>query len=81
MKQNQAQKGMVDEIIRCREYIENALAYSGDTHNFDDVMLGILLGNFQFWPTDNSCMVTEIINYPRKKVFHVFLAGGSTKNW
>jgi|TARA_B100000497_G_C7403238_1_gene255252 hypothetical protein len=77
MKQNQVQKGMVDEIIRCREYIENALAYSGDTHNFDDVMLGILLGNFQFWPTDNSCMVTEIINYPRKKVFHVFLAGGS----
>jgi hypothetical protein len=30
----------------------------------------------QFWPAEDACAVTEIIVYPRKKAFHVFLAGG-----
>jgi hypothetical protein len=77
VKKAEYSNGMVDEIYRCKHYIEDALAYSGDTHNFDDVVLGILTGHFQFWPTEDSCMVTEIVVYPRKKVFHVFLAGGS----
>ena len=30
----------------------------------------------QFWPADNSCLVTEIVVYPQKKVLNVFLGGG-----
>jgi hypothetical protein len=67
---------MFDEIVRCRPWIEAALARSGGTHHFDDIVRGIYAGHFQFWPAENGCAVTEIITYPRKKVFHVFLAGG-----
>jgi hypothetical protein len=30
----------------------------------------------QFWPGVNTAIVTEIVNYPQKKIIHVFLAAG-----
>lgn len=65
-----------DEIERCRPWIEAALEYSGGTHLFEDVVKGIKTGYMQFWPAPDGCAVTEIITFPRKKVFHIFLAGG-----
>lgn len=63
-------------IDQCRVWIEDALEYSGGTHTFDDVKQGILESRFQLWPADRGCAVTEIVIYPKKKVLHVFLAGG-----
>ena len=59
-----------------RHHIEAALEYSGGTHVFDDVQQAILEGRMQIWPGKRSVAVTEIIEYARKKVLHVFLAGG-----
>ena len=59
-----------------RKHIEAALEYSGGTHNFDDVKQAIIEGRMQLWPAPNSAAVTEIVEYARKKVLHVFLAGG-----
>ena len=64
------------ELDRCREWIEAALAYSGGTHEYEDIVEGIHALRYQFWPAEKGCAVTEVIEYPRKKVFHVFLAGG-----
>ena len=66
----------VNELERCRPWIEAALEYSGGTHSFKDVAKGILEGNMQLWPTPRGCIVTEIVVYPRKKVLNVFLGGG-----
>lgn len=59
-----------------RKHIEAALGYSGGTHEYEDVEKAILEGRMQIWPAPKSCAVTEIIQYDRKKVLHVFLAGG-----
>lgn len=64
------------ELLRCRPWIEDALAYSGGTHTFEDVVAGIAESRMQFWPAPRGCAVTEIVVYPRKRVLHVFLAGG-----
>jgi hypothetical protein len=64
------------ELERCRPWIEAALEYSGGTHTFDDVVDGITSGRMQLWPAPRGCATTEIVLYPRKKVLHVFLAGG-----
>ena len=64
------------ELERCREWIEAALAYSGGTHDFEDVCQAIVEGKMQLWAGDKACAVTEIIVYPSKKVLHVILAGG-----
>jgi hypothetical protein len=65
------------ELNRCRKWIEDALEYSGGTHDFDDIYQGVMRGLFQFWPREDACAVTEILNYPKKKVLHIFLAGGN----
>ena len=64
------------ELERCREWIESALEYGGGTHLFEDIVEAIAEGRMQLWPAKDSCLVTEITLFPRKKVLHVFLGGG-----
>jgi hypothetical protein len=64
------------ELDRCRVWIEAALEYSGGTHIYEDIVTAVVEGKMQLWPAKKSCWVTEITVYPRKKVLHVFLAGG-----
>ena len=66
----------VNELERCRPWIEAALEYSGGTHEFEDVAKGIIEGRMQLWPSPRGCIVTEIVVYPKKKVLNVFLGGG-----
>jgi len=65
------------ELERCRPWIEAALDRGGNTHLFEDIVDAVKMGTMQFWPAEDACAVTEIIVYPRKKAFHVFLAGGN----
>jgi len=67
---------LLTELDRCRPWIEAALTHSGGTHEWDDIVAGIRDGNLQFWPAPDACVVTEVLDYPRKRVLHVFLAGG-----
>lgn len=67
---------LVDELYRCRPWIEAALERADGTHTLNDVIENIFKGSMQFWPAPKGCAITEIIQYPRKKVLHVFLAGG-----
>lgn len=65
------------ELATARPHIEAALGYSGGTHTYEDVVEMIGAGRLQFWPGPNSAVVTEIIEYPRHKTLHFFLAGGN----
>ena len=64
------------EVERCRGWIEAAIENGGDTHNFKDIVDGIISGTMQFWPSANAAAITEIVKYPNKRVLHIFLAGG-----
>ena len=66
----------IDELARCRPWIEAALEYSGGTHDFIDVAEGLHKGTMQLWPAPKGCIVTEIVVYPKKKLLNVFLGGG-----
>lgn len=67
------------EFRRLQSHIEAALEYSQGTHTADDVLEQISTGELQLWPGQNSVVVTQIITFPRKKVLHIFLAGGNQK--
>lgn len=64
-------------IEKCRKWIEDALEYNGGFYDFDDVAKGITSGQFQLWPADDACLVTELLQFPRKRAVNVFLAGGN----
>lgn len=56
--------------------LEIALAHGGDTHSVEDVLDQIERGAAQVWIRDGSLIVTEIHDYPQKKVLHFWLATG-----
>jgi len=66
---------MID-LEEYRPQIESALAYSGGTHLFEDVVQGVVNGWMQAWVNNDSIAITEVITFPRKKTLHCFLAGG-----
>jgi hypothetical protein len=66
----------LDEFERLAHHIDAALAYSGDTHSSLDVLDAIKDGKAQFFPLENSVIVTEIVDYPKKAVCRIWLAGG-----
>ena len=68
------EKGIVEKMIDCREWIESALEYSGGTHDFKDIVDGVIAGDMQFWEAPKGCAITEVIIFPKKKVLHIFLA-------
>lgn len=67
---------MMPNIHDYRSQIEAALEYSGGTHEFEDVVRAVLESRMQLWPGKRSVAVTEVVKYDRKKVLHIFLAGG-----
>lgn len=67
---------LIKELFRCQSWIQDALDKGDDTHDFVHIVDGIMEQRFQFWPHADCCVITEIIDYPKKRVIHVFLAGG-----
>ena len=64
---------------RCVGFFGDALSYSNGTHTIEDIKEAVACGKMQFWPGVNSVIVTELIQFPRKKACNVFAAGGSLK--
>lgn len=62
--------------LRCRPWIEAALEHTHGTHTIADIEDGIASGAYQFWCTENSTAITEIIEFPRLKALNFFLLGG-----
>lgn len=61
-----------------RPQIEAALSYANATHTYEDVATMIAAGAAQYWPGPASVIVTELVDFPRKRVLNVFLAGGNS---
>lgn len=67
------------DILAHRPQIEAALAYSGHSHTFADVVTMIEQGKAQYWAGPTSVIVTELIQEPQHLVLHFFLAGGNLR--
>lgn len=63
---------------KSEQFLEPALKYD-DTHNLQDIADAIDNCSMQLWPSKNAALVTQIQNYPRCRVLHVYLAGGKMK--
>jgi hypothetical protein len=67
---------MFVDIEQYREVLNKALELSG-TYSFDDVRRGVETGEFQLWAGNKSAVLTQIHDYPQKRVLYVFAAGGT----
>jgi hypothetical protein len=66
----------INELERCRAWIEQAIERSGNLNTWGEIVLGIGDGRMQLWPAERGCIITEIVIYHHTKCLHVFLAGG-----
>ncbi len=66
----------LEAMLPYRKMIEAALAHGNNTHSFDDIVNGVASQDYQFWPMEESFLVTEICSYPKLRSLHIFLAGG-----
>lgn len=67
------------DISAYRPQIESALAYSGGTHQYDDVAQMVAAGHANFWPGPASLAITETVQHPRQTILHYFLAAGNRR--
>lgn len=67
----------VKEFKRCEQYIEAALEHAHGTFTINSVFEDLINGHAILWPGENSAIVTQTIDYPSKKILHLFLAGGN----
>ena len=67
------------EFQRCREWIKNALKFAHYSHSPEDVLIMCQKGDAQFWSFKDSAIITEIIDYPKRRVLRFWLAGGKLK--
>lgn len=56
--------------------IQQALDYQ-DTHSLIDVYNSLQSGSAQLWCGDHSVIVTELVDYPRKRACRIWLAAGN----
>ena len=64
------------DIQNYKGVIATALPYTNGTHTLDDVCLAVLSGKLKLWTAPKSVIISEFVNYPRKKYLHYFLIAG-----
>ena len=64
---------------KVEKILEPALEYD-NTHNMQDVADCINSCTMQLWSGTHSAVVTQIQDFPRMKVLHIFLAGGNLED-
>lgn len=66
----------MDAWERAKPHIQKALDAGENTHSLEDVFTGIESGDYQFWHFRGAFAVTQIHEYPQKKVFDFWLMAG-----
>lgn len=66
----------VMEWSLCRDALLPAIELTHGTHNEDDIIAGIVTGQYKLWRKGSSGVVTDIALYPRMKCLNYFLIGG-----
>ena len=69
----------VREFRRCEHWIEAALEYSHGTHTIQDIFEFVANGTLELWPGKNCALISQVSEYPGRKMIHIFLAGGDIK--
>jgi hypothetical protein len=59
-----------------QELFDKALDYGGNTHSREDIAAGIASGRYTYFGDSDCCLITEIIDYPRCRKLHLFIAAG-----
>lgn len=69
-------KARIAVLEKFEDKINDALAYGGGAHSYDDVCADVLSGKLLLINNDDAAVFVEIVDYTNYKAFHVFVAVG-----
>jgi hypothetical protein len=69
----------LEYVTPFRELIDRALAEGYGQMNYADVVEGLKRGEYQFWSSENSCVITTIDVFPRLKQLTVIIGAGDLR--
>jgi hypothetical protein len=58
------------------DQLQKALDLGGNTHDMGDVAQAIECGEAKLWATEKALILTEVDEYPQRRVANVWLASG-----
>lgn len=67
---------LMEAFDQAAPMLEPALSHMNGELLLEDVRERVLLGDMQLWLGEGYAAVTEVLNYPRRRVVLVHLAGG-----
>lgn len=67
---------LAEAFVAAKPRLQAALDRAGDEYTLDDIWDIVASGEGQLWHNDEFSGVTQVIDYPQKKVVLVHLAGG-----
>lgn len=65
------------DVAQYAPHIARALMFGDGSHDLADVLAMVAAGELQAWPGPASILITEVIDRPRSRVLHFFLAAGT----
>lgn len=66
----------LDALEKHRVDIERALVYGASTYSFGHVCQRVFSGDLDVYVLDNSILLCEVLRYPNRKVYNVYIAAG-----
>ena len=63
-------------MSRHEEGLMRALAEMGDTHSLTDILLALEEGRMQSFTVGDTWVVTQVIEFPQRRVLEIFLVVG-----
>ena len=64
------------EFERCAPWLAESLRHGGGTHDLDDVWALLESGEAVMFTTPRAVAVCQVVHFPRKSIFDVWLVGG-----
>lgn len=70
-------RAIVEALEKFQVDIAHALVYGGNTHNFDDIVAGVLANHYEVLYNDHAIAICEREFYASVRFYHVFVAAGT----
>lgn len=70
---------LMHDLLTWQEHIERALRDTNYMYTFDDVVASILRQEKQLYLFDDCCVIMQLDTTPHCKVYHCFIACGTTE--
>lgn len=69
-----------DPLPKMLKLLEKGLKMGGDTHTLEDILDEIKSGHKQSFASGNTWAITQVLDFPRRRVLELFLVVGHGKD-